>query len=511
MNLGEVVRQESGPDTMHIRVGTKLIKQLSTTFYPNPLIIFDELVANARDALATEVKVHVDEDKVTVEDNGEGMSPEDLVRFFYISHTKKDVERVRSFKGVKRAIIGRFGIGKISLYQVCHRFEIVTWKGGIVSSSVFNFDKFEKEEFIDTFELDVKSKKTLNASSGTRITLIDLKKEAFRKIDALKVKRRLITTMPFSDDFKIILSGTGLASSVELKSENIVADVANKYEIKNVTVENVGRIDGSITFFTKARVKDHGVFIRVFGRMVNIDNPGGVINFNSLNHAQQFQNMIHAEVNADGLNAALQTNRAGFIETHPTYESFKKWLFTEINKRCDDEYKTWMGVRDNLEKKDIPKAVSDAFHGASYALPKRASDKIAEKTAPKKPTKGEKPETQVPTKTIVSEDHPDLREIIIQGKLEMETSELGTLEAEAIFDRKRGVLIINSSNPSYLFAKSQAKLKGVVYHVFKASAVLIALESAQDKREFKSIYDSLTRDTRMLDGLKFSLKRKKEG
>lgn len=56
-------KEKKAPDE-GIRIGTRIIRQLSTAFYPNLLRVFEELVANARDAMATVVKVHIDEDRI---------------------------------------------------------------------------------------------------------------------------------------------------------------------------------------------------------------------------------------------------------------------------------------------------------------------------------------------------------------------------------------------------------------------------------------------------------------
>lgn len=85
-----------------MRVGTQIIRQLSTTFYPNIRMIFDELVSNARDAMATEVKIFLGADKIVIEDNGEGMSPDGLEKFFFISSTEKETGKIRT-KGNKNA------------------------------------------------------------------------------------------------------------------------------------------------------------------------------------------------------------------------------------------------------------------------------------------------------------------------------------------------------------------------------------------------------------------------
>lgn len=145
--------KDKKPRTM--RVGTQIIRQLSTTFYPNIRMIFDELVSNARDAIATEVKIYIGTDKIMIEDNGYGMSPEELEKFFFISSTDKEPGEIKITGSIKRAIIGKFGIGKLSMYRICNKFEITTWRDGVTSRATFDFSEFESKKFVDEFELDV--------------------------------------------------------------------------------------------------------------------------------------------------------------------------------------------------------------------------------------------------------------------------------------------------------------------------------------------------------------------
>src|SRR3989338_6592464 len=72
-----------------IKVGTDLIRQLSTTFYPHTRMIFDEIISNSLDAMSSVVKLDIQTDTITFEDNGEGMTRDQLVKFFYIAHTEK--------------------------------------------------------------------------------------------------------------------------------------------------------------------------------------------------------------------------------------------------------------------------------------------------------------------------------------------------------------------------------------------------------------------------------------
>jgi hypothetical protein len=431
-----------------MRVGTKLIRQLSSTFYPNPRMVFDELISNSRDALATNVTVNILEDKITIEDDGMGMTPEELVKFFYISYTEKGEVPIIRRGNIKREIIGRFGIGKLSLYQICKSFDIETWRDGTLSKANFDFEKFEKDEFIDNFKLKVSSEKGGRIGSGTLITLNGLKYE----IGGMNLVRDLQKTMPITSDFNITIVGGGIDRPMTLSSKDV--DVGKKHEI-NEEIKEVGNVTGTIIYTKKERGEDFGIFIRIFGRLVNLDNPHTIVNFSSLTHARQFARKIIADLNVNGLNDALQTNRSGFIVSHPSYKKFHEWLVTKLNALNEEEYADWEKIRNKKEVEEIPSLISNFLNIATEGYKK------------------------------IGKKFPNFN---------INVKPVGPSEPEASIDKK-GNIIINSENPMYVNARSQGKLWGAFYHLLKSSIVLVAFEGAKDLNEFKEIYDFLCQES----------------
>ena len=139
-----------------MRVGTALIKQLSETFYPKINSIFREMIVNSRDAGATKVEINLSKDNVEVIDNGKGMDEAGLMKYFYISHSTKKENPFIKVKGVNRQIVGKFGIGKLSMHQLGNQIFIETWKDGMKYYASFNFKEVLKKEFIDEINLDVR-------------------------------------------------------------------------------------------------------------------------------------------------------------------------------------------------------------------------------------------------------------------------------------------------------------------------------------------------------------------
>lgn len=479
MQAKEMISDET---SSKIKVGTDIIRHLSTTFYPRPQIIFDELISNSRDAMAKNVHLHVNEKTISIEDDGEGMSHDELVHFFYISHSTKPEEPIKTKGGLKREIIGRFGIGKLSLYQICNFFDISTWKDGAMSQASFDFRKFEREEYVDDFTLQVYSEKSSSRKSGTRIVLNGLKKT----INARDIKRHLGRTMPLTKDFKVIISGVGLARPVTLASEDVLkGNLDIEYPIDEF-VPNVGQVTGAIAY-TKYETPESGVYVRVFGRLVNFSNPHGIINFSSLTHAYGFARKIYADLNVNGLSEALLTNRAGFLITHPAYLSFQAWLKKKLNDYNVEVNKKWNAVKKDAEVPVIKERISNLFSVQR--------EKITNKAFPSSETDKHK-RSSVEKPKIMPKVHEVDNSMLIHGKkFEIEVEPTGENEPEAVLDKKRNVIIINSLNPLYEISRSHGGVWGVQYHAMRAAIVVFALETSRDLAQFRNTYNRLVKES----------------
>lgn len=106
------------------------LKMLGPSLYTNIYYVLAELIANAYDADAENVYIMQNEDSIIIEDDGRGMSREELREIYLIvgkeTRTSKDDERTE--KG--RAKMGRKGIGKLSALAVSDDVDVMTIKNG---------------------------------------------------------------------------------------------------------------------------------------------------------------------------------------------------------------------------------------------------------------------------------------------------------------------------------------------------------------------------------------------
>ncbi len=81
-------------------IGPKIISYMAEGLYPNACDPIREYVQNAVDAGATDVALHISNDSIIIENNGEGMDSSDMWRLLRIAISDKDPEKDVGYKGI---------------------------------------------------------------------------------------------------------------------------------------------------------------------------------------------------------------------------------------------------------------------------------------------------------------------------------------------------------------------------------------------------------------------------
>ncbi len=116
--------------TYELRIDLNVLEHLGFNLYSNVPAILTEMVANAWDADAKRVDIRIDTDRDIIEilDNGHGMSPEDINnRYLHVGYRRRDDEE-RGHTPEGREVMGRKGLGKLSLFSIADVVEVHTRK-----------------------------------------------------------------------------------------------------------------------------------------------------------------------------------------------------------------------------------------------------------------------------------------------------------------------------------------------------------------------------------------------
>ena len=157
------------------------IEHLGVRMYSTLPPVLAELIANAYDADATNVSLTLidkGEKKIIIEDDGVGMSFEEInSKFLRIGRPRRQEENTQITAG-NRKVIGKKGLGKLSFFGIAHEIEIATKKDGNENIFMMSWEdiKATKSEYKPKVV-----KKDGNCSvkeHGTRITLRKIKERA---------------------------------------------------------------------------------------------------------------------------------------------------------------------------------------------------------------------------------------------------------------------------------------------------------------------------------------------
>lgn len=188
-------------DTVTARLMTdeRVFARITDGIYRDPASALRELIANAYDADATEVRVETDYprfNKISVRDNGKGLTKETLAHV--ICHIGGSLKRTK--EGQKhqisseddvtkskagRPLIGKLGIGLFSVSQITHHIVIISKVAGsnkriycdilLMPQSEAILEKEEDQQFV-TGEVSIKFVDADDLDSqGTEIILLDLR------------------------------------------------------------------------------------------------------------------------------------------------------------------------------------------------------------------------------------------------------------------------------------------------------------------------------------------------
>ena len=188
-----------------MRISRLTIDKLGVKLYDKVSAVVAELVSNSYDADATQVNVTAPMGKylaskagdqitdkgliIQVCDNGIGMTPEEINRFYLRvgAERRREDERGRGDKSpqYERRVMGRKGVGKLAPFGICHVIEILSSGGpktqhttndGLQEGYLTAHFILDGREILQDTEIDYKPKSgnldgTLSETTGTTVTL----------------------------------------------------------------------------------------------------------------------------------------------------------------------------------------------------------------------------------------------------------------------------------------------------------------------------------------------------
>ena len=196
-------------------IDLNVLNHLGLNLYSNVPAVLAELIANAWDADASRVDVSVkDQDEVKriiIQDNGCGMNDADLrKKFLTVGYQRRNPESGDQTPGKGRPVMGRKGIGKLSVLSIARKVYVYTKKED-TNPLAIELDVEKIQHAIETKQKYhppvINAPKDIDLeNSGTALVLTDLKKRVNASLDAYLRQRVARRFSIISKDFQVFVN-----------------------------------------------------------------------------------------------------------------------------------------------------------------------------------------------------------------------------------------------------------------------------------------------------------------
>lgn len=197
-------------------INLQVLNHLGLNLYSNTSAVLSEVVANAWDADATQVDIKISGDTITITDNGNGMDLSDINHKYLTVGYQKRSESAFS-PVLHRPVMGRKGIGKLSLFSIANVVEVFSHKNGETNGFKIDTDSLRKaiatnDEYypteLSTDGIDLEG-------NGTKIILSNLKKKRTAAL-ATHLRQRLARRFAIigaKNQFKVLINDNEIVIS----------------------------------------------------------------------------------------------------------------------------------------------------------------------------------------------------------------------------------------------------------------------------------------------------------
>ncbi|OYT43784.1 hypothetical protein B6U84_05560 [Candidatus Bathyarchaeota archaeon ex4484_40] len=337
------------PPHLEMKIDIRVLEHLGLKMYTSLPAVIAEYVANCWDAGATLVDITIPEEPIdeeyaiTIDDNGQGMTVEEVNRKFLVVGRRRREEEgtdVVLVNGKPRKVIGRKGIGKLAGFGVAGRVEVRTRKNGEFVEFRMDYDKMQKRlseedkgKIKTTYLPEVLDWGVTEEPNGTTVRLSRLKRK--RPVDISYVRRNLARHFSvLGEDFIVRVNGEPLTPAErELKRECEFV-----WEVNEVIDQELGlRVYGWIGTMKKTVPPEieRGIVIMARGKLVQtpttFDVGGRGI---TGQHALAY---LVGEIHADFLDEEedlIATGRRSVIWEKEPAATLRRWVNEKIREIC---------------------------------------------------------------------------------------------------------------------------------------------------------------------------------
>lgn len=376
---------------MHINLN--VLNHLGLKLYSNVPAVLSEVVANSWDADATHVDIEIADDKITITDDGHGMSETDInEKYLNVGYERRKAAPGQTAR-YNRTVMGRKGIGKLSLFSIADTVEVQTVRNGEKNGFVMSakniasqIQAFPQNGEGNTYYPDaLPASEVVLKNEGTRVVLTGLKQQVSKTPDTLRKQlARRFCVIGTEYDFDVVLQGASVngappepfrtleylwyfgsesAPYMENCDTHKLADGERRDGTLVMTDEEgaetaryqltgwIGTVRNTAEL-TDGKENLNKIVVMVRGKLAQEDiladfSEGGL-------YTKYLIGEIHADfLDQDDSDDIATTNRQEIIKDDPRYRALQQWVRGEL-KHIQSQWTTLRKEQGEREARQIP-------------------------------------------------------------------------------------------------------------------------------------------------------------
>ncbi|WP_053061393.1 ATP-binding protein [Paenibacillus sp. VT-400] len=339
-----------------ITISLNVLNHLGINLYSNIASVLAETVANAWDADANSVDIDIDKNNniITIFDDGHGMTRNDInQKFLKVGYPRRESEEGRLSPKYKRPVMGRKGIGKLSLFSIADTIEVYSVRDGQKSALRMSLKELKEQikgsgDSGGTYNPDVLDANDIDFKNGTKIILRDLRQKRIYEASLRKKLARRFSVIGETHNFSVLVNGTPITISDRdyfKKLENvwtygeidIPPNISITEHIPVAVTKNGNSIKGWIGTVKESGDLKEGteslnqIVVMVRNKLAQEDilaeiNETGI-------YSTYLIGEIHADfLDDDGLEDIATSSRQHIIEDDPRYLELREWVKEQLKK-----------------------------------------------------------------------------------------------------------------------------------------------------------------------------------
>ena len=338
-----------------LKFDPQTIQHLGISLYSQLPNVLAELVSNSWDADAESVEIRFFDNeegkKIVYRDTGIGMSFEELNdKYLVIGRNRRIDERDTTSKG--RKVIGKKGLGKLSVFGICNVISVRTVQNGTLNEFQMNLSDIKQSTDTHYYPEIISANENTNETSGTQIILSEIRRKS--PFDCKKIAQSLSKKFLIFDELKTVLIHNESEETLvtnELKFDGFEEEFAWDFPLEGLDVEYEMKESVSGRVITlKTPIRDtemKGIYLTSRGKLVN------KAEFYGLRDTDQFHTYVTGYLEVDFIDElesdVISTDRQSLNWETDETKALRDYLQAAIKKIASD----WKRKRRERKKDDI--------------------------------------------------------------------------------------------------------------------------------------------------------------